>query len=173
VGRGGGNEARKDTLSIDAHATLGIMIQKTETEAVREEARTFLQGHKKMILTILDKEGHPNSSLLLYAIEDFTVYFGTRKAFGKYQALKTNPHVAVAVVQEGIDPLQVLDMQGVAEELSGSEMKGKLEWFTKVNDAKYYVKDAEDYVMFRIKPYCIRWLDAMSGDLQVCDISVA
>lgn len=146
--------------------------EKKETTEVRKEAGVFLQNHRKMILTILDKEGHPNSSLLLYVVDDFTIYFGTCRSFGKYAALKSDPHVAVAVVQEGIDPLQVLDIQGVAEEIPESETKEKLEWFVSKNTSKYYIKDAEDYVMFKITPTCIRWLDAMSGDLQICDIEV-
>ena len=143
-----------------------------ETEAIRDQAKTFLEDHKKMILTILDKDGYPNSSLMLYAVDGFTIYFGTCESFGKYKALSANPHVAVAVVQEGIDPLQVLDMQGVVEEVPKEDVRERLEWFTSKNTAKYYIKDAPDYVMFKITPTCIRWLDAMTGDLQICDIDV-
>ena len=148
------------------------IVKKSETSKKRKEAIEFLNGHKKMVLTILDKEGHPNSSLLLYAVDEFTVYFGTCRSFGKYAALKADPHVAVAVVQEGIDPLQVLDIQGIAEEIPEEETQDRLEWFVSKNTSKYYIKDAEDYVMFKVKPTCIRWLDAMSGDLQICDIAV-
>jgi hypothetical protein len=144
---------------------------KKETEVLRKEALTFLGKHKKMILTVLDKEGYPNSSLVLYANKAFDVYFGTRRAFGKYAALNADPHVALAVVGEGIDPLQVLDMQGVAEEISERDFKDTLSWFAEKNTSKFYVKDADDLVMFRIKPTCIRWLDALSGDLQICDIT--
>lgn len=148
------------------------IVSKKETTEVRKEADKFLSNHKKMILTILDKEGHPNSSLLLYAVDDFTIYFGTCRSFGKYAALSADPHVAVAVVQEGIDPLQVLDIQGVAEEIPEEETQERLDWFVSKNTSKYYIKDADDFVMFKIKPLCIRWLDAMSGDLQICDIEV-
>lgn len=148
------------------------IVNKKETIEVRKEADTFLSNHKKMILTILDKEGHPNSSLMLYAVDNFTIYFGTCKSFGKYAALNANPHVAVAVVQESIDPLQVLDIQGVVEEIPEADTKERLEWFVGKNTSKYYIKDADDFVMFKIKPLCIRWLDAMSGDLQICDIQV-
>jgi general stress protein 26 len=109
---------------------------------------------------------------MLYAADDFTIYFGTRRSFGKYKALKAKPHVAVAVVQEGIDPLQVLDVQGVAEEVAEEDIGKTLAWFVEKNTSKYYVKDAEDFVMFKIQPTCVRWLDATSGDLQVCDLSV-
>lgn len=149
-----------------------ILPNNEETKEIRSVASEFLTGHKKMILTILDKDGHPNSSLLLYAVDDFNIYFGTRKVFGKYAALHADPHVAVAVVQEGIDPLQVLDIQGVVVEVPEEETKEKLEWFVSQNTSKYYVKDADDFVMFKVKPTCIRWLDAMNGDLQICDIAV-
>ena len=145
---------------------------KHETEEVRKSASDFLQNHKKMILTILDEEKHPNSSLMLYAADDFTIYFGTCRSFGKYQALAADPHIAAAIVQESIDPLQVLDVQGIAEEIPESETKKTLEWFLSKNTAKFYIKDAPDLVMFKIQPNCIRWLDALSGDLQVCDIGV-
>ena len=143
-----------------------------ETAEIRKDAKDFLHGHKKMIFTILDENGYPNSSLMLYAADDFVVYFGTRKSFGKYKALSANPHIALAVVQEGIDPLQVLDMQGIVEEIPDHETKATLEWFTSVNSSEYYIKDAEDFVMFKVKPICIRWLNAISGDLQICDLGV-
>ena len=86
-------------------------------------------------------------------------------------ALTADPHIALAIVQEGIDPLQVLDMQGVVEEITEEETRVTLNWFVLQNTAKYYVKDAEDFVMFKIKPTNIRWLDATSGDLQICDLT--
>ena len=143
-----------------------------ETAEIRGTAKKFLEEHKKMVLTVLDRDGYPNSSLLLYVTDGFTFYFGTCKSFGKYAALHANPHVSVAVVQESIDPLQVLDVQGVAEEVPGEETAEKLAWFTSRNTSKYYIKDADDYVMFKINPLKVRWLDAMSGDLQICDIEV-
>ncbi len=148
------------------------LLNNTETTEVRSEASQFLIDHKKMILTVLDKDGYPNSSLVLYVADDFTIYFGTRRAFGKYAALTTNPHVAIAVVQESIDPLQVLDIQGIAEEIPEAETKKTVEWFMSKNTSKFYIKGAEDLVMFKIKPLCIRWLNATSGDFQVCDIQV-
>ena len=126
-----------------------------------------------MVLTILDREGAPNSSLMLYAVDDdFNVFFGTRKCFGKYAALQSHNKVSIAVVQETIDPLQVVDMQGAAEEIPAESMAETLHWFTTQNDAKYYVKDAEDFVMFKIVPKGVRWLDATLGELQINDLEL-
>ena len=142
-------------------------------DELKKEALDFLNAHRKMVLTVLDKERHPNSSLMLYAVDDdFNVFFGTCECFGKYQALKADPHVSLAVVQEGVDPLQVVDMQGEVHEISHEETQTTLEWFTQKNPAKYYVKDAEDFVMFKIVPSGVRWLDATSGELEMHDLEI-
>lgn len=147
-------------------------MEKTQDE-LKKEALQFLNNHRKMVLTVLDQNKHPNSSLMLYAVDDdFNVYFGTCECFGKYKALEADPHVSVAVVQENIDPLQVVDMQGRAELLPKEKTQETLEWFTEKNPAKYYVKDKEDFVMFKIVPSGVRWLDATSGELQINDLEI-
>ncbi len=139
-----------------------------------QEARAFLNDHRKMVLTVLDENGHPNSSLMLYAADDdLTIYFGTCECFGKYKAVTANNHVALAVVEEGIDPLRVFDMQGVAERVSSEETQERLAWFTAKNPAKYYVKDHDDFVMFKIVPTKARWLDATSGELEIHDLELS
>lgn len=80
--------------------------QKTNDPKLIEEAKDFLNKHRKMVLTILDKNGHPNSSLMMYTIDDdFNFYFGICKCFGKYAALRKDSHVSVAVIEEQPDPL--------------------------------------------------------------------
>ena len=144
-----------------------------EKTQLKKEALGFLNAHRKMVLTVLDKEGRPNSSLMLYVVDDsFNIYFGTCEAFGKYKALHADPHVSVAVVQESLDPLQVVDIQGVAEQIPAEKTAETLEWFTGKNPVKYYVKDREDFVMFKIVPTGVRWLDATSGELQIHDLEV-
>ncbi len=150
-----------------------IHISKTKSPEIINEVKDFLNTHKKMVLSIKGLYGHPNSSLLLYVIdEDFNFYFGTCKCFGKYEALKKDPHVAIAVVGERVDPLRVVDVIGVAKEIPENEIKDKLDWFTSKNSAKYYIKDKEDYVMFKVEPENIRWADATSGDLYIYDLEM-
>ena len=78
------------------------------------------------------------------------IYFGTRKAFGKYAALKKDGRIALSVIQEDVDPLKSVDMDGVAEEIGEGNLKSTLEWFTQKNTSKYYVKDAPDFTMFKM-----------------------
>ncbi|NQV92972.1 pyridoxamine 5'-phosphate oxidase family protein [Candidatus Kaiserbacteria bacterium] len=108
---------------------------------------------------------------MLYAVDDnFNIYFGTRKSFGKYNAILADEHVSLAVVEEELDPLRVVDIQGSAEIIPEEQTQELLQWFIEKNTSKYYVKDAEDFVMFKIKPDGVRWLDATSGDLEIHDI---
>jgi len=149
------------------------MTEEKSSTNLKEEALTFLNAHRKMVLTVLDKEKHPNSSLMLYVVDDnFNVFFGTLKKFGKYKALQASPYVSLAVVQESIDPLQVVDMQGRVEELSSEQTAETLSWFVEKNPSKYYIKDGEDFVMFKIVPSGVRWLDATSGELQMHDLEI-
>jgi general stress protein 26 len=147
--------------------------ERTNDPMIINQTKDFLNAHRKMVLSIIDANGHPNSSLLLYAIdEDFNIFFGTCESFGKYKALKKDGHVSLAVVQEKVDPLQVVDIIGVAEEVAREDVPECLEWFTQKNPATFYIKDAPDFVMFKIRPSGIRWLDATSGDLEIYDIDL-
>ncbi len=139
-----------------------------------ERTRTvldFLNGHVKMVLTVLDEKGAPNSSLMHYAIDDDMNFFmGTKKGFGKYSALTADTRVAIAVVQEGLDPLQVVDIQARAEEIPGEKTAEAFAFFESKNHSLHYVKGADDYVMFKLVPSAIRWLDATSGELKINDL---
>ena len=136
-----------------------------------EEAREFLNNHHKAIFTVLDEEGAPSSSLMHYVVDDdLKVYIGTKKGFGKYQAMKNDPRVSFAIPEESADPLRVLDMQGHAEEVPEDETEELYKFFKSKNDKKHYVQGAEDFVMFKIVPYSLRFMDASSGDLQITDL---
>ena len=136
-----------------------------------EIATKFLNDHHKGVFSVLDKEGAPSSSLLHYAIdEDLNIYIGTKKSFGKYAALRSDPRIYMAVLEESADPLRVADMQGKAEEIPAEETAKLYEWFQSKNPQKHYVKDAEDFVMFRIKPTTLRFMDASSGELKITDL---
>ena len=135
------------------------------------EARTFLNDHYKAVFTVLDRNGAPSSSLMHYVIdENFNVYISTKKAFGKYAAMKRDSRVSFAVIQENIDPLVVVDIQGVAEEIPEAKTPETYGFFKSKNDKKHYVQGADDFVMFRVTPSSLRFMDARSGDLTITDL---
>lgn len=131
----------------------------------------FLNRHRKAVFATATSDGQPHASLMLYAIDDaLNFYFGTKKAFGKYERLKENPKMSLCVVEESLDPLCVVEVEGTAVEIPENEMAGALHFFETKNPSLYYVKGAEDFVMFRITPSRMRWLDARSGKLQIEDV---
>ena len=144
-----------------------------QEKPVRDVVQEFLEKHIKMVLAIneRDGEGYPNSSIMHYAVgKDLHVYFGTKRSFGKYEALKKDPKVSFIVMAEGIDPLCVVDGRGLARELSPQEAQFAYEYFKRNNLSKWYVEGSQDFAMFTIEPAAIRWLDGTSGQLKVVQL---
>ncbi len=140
---------------------------------LREKIKNFLNNHRKAVFSILDSKGLPTTSLMLYVIDDeLNVYFGTRKAFSKYSELLQNPVVSLSVIEEVIDPLKVTDIRGTVTEIPAEELEQTHEFFKSKNSAKYYVEGAEDFVMFKLKPDFMRWLDAETGELTITDFQI-
>lgn len=147
-----------------------------EIEAVelRKTIMEFLNAHRKAVFAILDKNNLPTTSLLLYAIDDeLNVYFGTRRAFGKYADIKQQPIISLSVIEESIDPLRVVDIRGTAFEVPDEECGKTCAFFKTKNPAKYYVEGASDFVMFKLRPSFVRYLDASSGDLVLRDLDLS
>ncbi len=140
-------------------------------KAVRRNVITFLDKHHKAIFAILDKNGLPTTSLMLYAIDDdINVYFGTRRSFGKYADIKQQPIVSLSVIEEGLDPLKVVDVRGTAFEVPDEECGKTCAFFKTKNPLKYYVEGAPDFVMFKLVPNFVRLADATSGELTITDL---
>ncbi len=143
-----------------------------EQKALRTTIIDFLNNHRKAVFSILDENHLPTTSLMLYVIDDdMNVFFGTRRAFSKYQHLKDNPVVSLSVIEEVLDPLKVVDLRGEVEELSVDDCNNVHTWFKTKNDSKYYVEGAEDFTMFKLTPHFVRWLDAASGELSIVDLN--
>ncbi|MEK7152302.1 MAG: pyridoxamine 5'-phosphate oxidase family protein [Patescibacteria group bacterium] len=128
--------------------------------------KDFLNGHRKAVLSTVGDDEHPTTSLMLYAIDDdLNVYFGTRKTFGKYSVIKRHPYVSLTVVEEKLDPLKAIEIRGKVEFIPEDKTAEMLGFFESKNPSKYYVKGAPDFVMFKVTPSFVRFLDASSGEL--------
>jgi general stress protein 26 len=133
----------------------------------------FLNAHRKAVFAILDKEGLPTTSLMLYIIDDeLAVFFGTRRTFSKYQDLLTRPVVSLSVIEESVDPLKVVDIRGTVVELSPEDTLKVHAFFKTKNPSKYYVEGADDFTMFKLTPQFVRYLDATSGELTLQDLKL-
>ncbi len=143
-----------------------------QQEALRQTVINFLNNHRKAVFSILDTGGLPTTSLMLYVIDDeMNVYFGTRKAFSKYEHVIKHPIVSLSVIEEVLDPLKVVDMRGTVTEIPAEETAKMHAFFKTKNPAKYYVEGAEDFTMFKLTPNFVRWLDASSGELSIIDLN--
>ena len=138
---------------------------------LRHTIITFLNNHRKAVFSILDENGLPTTSLMLYVIDDeLNVFFGTRRAFAKYDHLCQNNVVSMSVIEEVLDPLKVVDLRGEVTELSPADQANVHTFFKEMNSSKYYVEGADDFVMFKLVPHFMRWLDAESGELSIIDL---
>jgi len=147
-------------------------MEKSNNE-LRDRVTQFLNDHRKAVFSILDKEGLPTTSLMLYVIDDnLNIYFGTRRLFAKYEYLLKNPIVSLSVIEEALDPLKVVDVRGDVKEIPEDKTSETLEFFKSKNSSKYYVEGAEDFVMFKLRPHFIRWLDAEGGGLSIVDLDL-
>lgn len=147
-------------------------MEHNNTEVLREVVTSFLNTHRKAVFAILDAQGAPTTSLMLYAIDDnFNVYFGTCRSFGKYADILRSPIVSLSVVEEKVDPLRVIDMRGIVAEIPDAERDSVHSFFKTKNPSKYYIENAPDFVMFKITPTFIRFADSTSGELVITDLS--
>lgn len=135
-------------------------------EEVRQKVKDFLERHHKCVLATVGKDEHPTTSLMLYCTDDeLAMYFGTRKSFGKYKVFEKHPYASASVVEEGLDPLRTVEIRGKIEFISEEKTAEMHAFFESKNKSSHYVKGAEDFVMFKIIPSFIRWLDATTGQL--------
>ena len=143
----------------------------TQNEVLKGMVIDFLNAHRKAVFAISDAQGLPTTSLMLYVIDDeMNVYFGTRRAFGKYKDITACPVVSLSVIEEVLDPLKVVDVRGTVEEVSAEKHAETYAFFKSKNPSKYYVEGAEDFVMFKLTPNFVRWLDAATGELTITDL---
>lgn len=143
-----------------------------EQPQLRQTILDFLNARRKAVFSILDEEGLPTTSLMLYVVDDeLSIFFGTRKSFSKYAHIQENPVMALSVIEDSNDPLKVVDMRGDVHELSPEDQENVHAWFKTKNPSKYYVEGADDFVMFKLVPHFVRWLDAESGELSIVDLN--
>jgi general stress protein 26 len=149
------------------------IMSEQDNETLRAEVMDFLNTHRKAVFAILDKNGLPTTSLMLYAVDDeLNVYFGTRRSFGKYADITRQPVISLSVIEEAIDPLKVADIRGTAIEVPDEECGTTCAFFKTKNPSKYYVEGAPDFVMFKIVPSFVRFADATTGELKVSDLTL-
>jgi len=144
-------------------------------EDLRELIFNFVDKHDKMVLAYNNEVQEPVQSLMLYAVDnDFSLYFGTLKRFPKYESLIKNPPLSIMIPEEKMGALKAVSLKAIiTEEIDDKEKLEKtLEWFSQKNSCEYYIKDQDDFVMFKIKILSARLLDGTDGSLVRFDLNL-
>ena len=142
-----------------------------DTDQIKQIVKDFLNKHRKAVFATVDENNHPHTALMFYAVDDeLNFYIGTKKSYNKYGRMKRNPRVSLSVVEDSADPKQVVEVSGEAGELTKEEENSCKTFMQEQNPENIYVADAEDFVMFRIKPATFRWIDATSGEIKITNL---
>lgn len=145
-----------------------------DQQELKQAVLDFTLAHRKAVVATVGDDQHPTTSLMLYVIDEhLNFYFGTRKAFKKYEIMMRHPYISLSVIEENIDPLRVVEVRGQIEFVPEEKTAEMLAFFESKNQSKYYVKGAEDFIMFKVKPNFVRWLDATSGELKMEHLDVS
>ncbi|MBP7842656.1 pyridoxamine 5'-phosphate oxidase family protein [Candidatus Woesebacteria bacterium] len=116
-----------------------------------------------MSLAVSDKDGQPQSHMMLFAIDDdFTLYFATTKDSGKHKAIQYNNKVGISVLCNEIALVQM------AAEVFELQNEDAVQAIDKLADAATELPNfwppvlriiKENYAVFKVIPKSIRALD--------------
>jgi uncharacterized protein YhbP (UPF0306 family) len=146
---------------------------------VRKRIGDWLQSHWFMSIATVDASGAPHVSGVTYYVENFVVYFRTRRSSTKAENLLRDPRVAYTVWDAVTDmkELRALQVIGRAREVTGAERdriaralagapgstKSNLEaFFARAGIQRNYTGEVFDdarHVIFAIEPEWARYND--------------
>lgn len=123
----------------------------------REELYEFLTAHRWAVEATVTPSGAPQAAVIGFAAtKDLELIFDTLKTSRKYQNMLTSPKMALVI---GWDDAQTLQIEGVADELKGTELdRLKARYFEVFPDG--HEREAwEDIAYIRVKPQWFRYSD--------------
>ncbi len=147
----------------------------SEWEELKDTIWALLDEQEKMVLSYSNEMGEPTQSFMLYTVDDeLNFFFGTLKRFPKYEFLIQNPPLSIFVEPKTGNGLMAITVKAVIlEEISDrEELEELILWFSSKNSCKYYIKDQEDFVIFKAKPLSIRLVDGNSDELIRYDLNL-
>ena len=128
------------------------------TSEQRELIKEFLSQHPFCVLSYASGD-KPRSAVIAFSeTEGLEIIFGTYDDSRKYECLKSNPNVSVALGWDE-DLGHTLQYEGVAEEMSGADFEDCLKvHLEKLPGAKKYVYDERER-FFKIRPKWMRFTE--------------
>ena len=105
-------------------------------DELSDRARSVIDSNRYMALGTADEAGHPWVSPVWFASEDYRNFHWVSSPDSKHsQNLATHPEVAIAVFDSSVPvgAAQAVYMRGLAEVLTGDELRSGLELFDRVS----------------------------------------
>jgi PPOX class probable F420-dependent enzyme len=123
-----------------------------------DDARKILEGKNFIFLATVNPDGTPQVTPTWVDTDGHYVLINTAIGRVKHRNIKKNPHVALAITEQG-DPYKLVMMRGkVIEELTGPEAERHIDKMAKkyMGHEKYKNrKPGENRVLLKIEPHHI------------------
>lgn len=127
------------------------------TSKTRDEVLAFLRSRYCGVIATATLDGRPEAALVdIAATEAGEIVFETTSATRKFANLRDNPRVALVV---GWDDKQTLQIDGIVDTLSGSELARLRDFYLSVFPQKASHPNWPGNHYFRIRPRWMRFSD--------------
>lgn len=122
----------------------------------------FIKTKKHAVISTCGKNQQPEAALLGFGqTDDFELIFGTFRTSKKYKNLKENKKVAFVISWD--EDYITIQYEGVAQELSQSEIEKYVHLYHKKVPGAADYKSHPDQTYWKVEPTWIRYSD-LSGD---------
>lgn len=118
----------------------------------------FVDAHRWAVLTSMDSQGHPRSSVVAYARQDDSFVVSTPGATFKRRSIEANPQVNLCVLTN-TEPFNFVAIQGRAQVETQNLQAATKAVFANIEDAGWALPDdldawliSQDRVIIRITP---------------------
>ncbi|HSU73045.1 MAG TPA: pyridoxamine 5'-phosphate oxidase family protein [Candidatus Binatia bacterium] len=124
---------------------------------VGETVRKLIEGNRHCVLATASASAKPEAALINYASQGMTLYFETMRTYRKYANLGKNALASVVITELP----HTLQMDGLAEELSGTEADKALALLIVKLGKTPAIYDHPDIRFFAFKPTWARLFSEM------------
>jgi nitroimidazol reductase NimA-like FMN-containing flavoprotein (pyridoxamine 5'-phosphate oxidase superfamily) len=127
------------------------------SQDLSELARTVIDSNRYMALGTADASGHPWVTPVWFASDDCRHFYWVSSPDARHsQNLEARPEVAIAIFDSTVIPgsAQAVYMNGLAEELTGSQLERGIEVFDRVSRTdlgrEWGLDDVQEPSLFRL-----------------------
>ena len=129
----------------------------------------FIKKQNVCVLSTVTKDNKPESAVIEFGeIDNLEIIFDTISTYRKYQNLRHNQNVSVAI---GLDSEVTIQYEGLAVELIGNDTKKYKESYWKKNPKAQKWENHPNIRFFKIIPKWIRYSDLSKKPWEVFEVT--